>query len=123
MWEKGLSFPNHEDGIITANEVSKLNFNDCVLATLSACETGLGDLTSSEGVFGLQRAFKLAGVRYLIVSLWKVPDTETAEFMRLFYSKWLRDKNEINEAFRNTQIEISRKYKEPNKWAGFVLVE
>ena len=123
MWEKGLSFPNHEDGILTANEVSKLDFNGCVLATLSACETGLGDLTSSEGVFGLQRAFKLAGVRHLIVSLWKVPDAETAEFMRLFYIKWLRDKNEINEAFRNTQIEMSRKYNEPYKWAGFILIE
>jgi len=123
MWQKGMPYPNHEDEILTAKEVSEMDMSGCVLATLSACETGLGDVRGSEGVFGLQRAFKMAGVHYLIVSLWKVPDIETADFMQTFYSKWLKDKNEIKDAFRITQLEMSDKYKEPNKWAGFLLVE
>ena len=48
---------------------------------------------------------------------------ETADFIQLIYSKWLKDKNEIKDAFRKTQLEMSDKYKEPNKWAGFVLLE
>ena len=100
-----------------------MDLGGCILATLSACETGLGDVKGSEGVFGLQRAFKMAGVHYLIVSLWKVPDAETADFMQTFYSKWLKDKNEIKDAFRKTQLEMSDKYKEPYKWAGFILIE
>jgi CHAT domain-containing protein len=123
MWQKGVPYPNHEDEILTAKEVSEMDLGGCVLATLSACETGLGDVKGSEGVFGLQRAFKMAGVHYLIVSLWKVPDIETADFMQTFYSKWLKDKNEIKDAFRITQLEMSYKYNEPNKWAGFVLLE
>ena len=83
----------------------------------------LGDINGSEGVFGLQRGFKMAGVHYLIVSLWKVPDAETADFMQTFYSKWLKDKNEIKDAFRKTQLEMSDKYKEPFKWAAFTLIE
>jgi CHAT domain-containing protein len=123
MWQKGIPYTNHEDEILTAKEVSEMDLSGCILATLSACETGLGDVKGSEGVFGLQRAFKMAGVHYLIVSLWKVPDAETADFMQTFYSKWLKDKNEIKDAFRKTQLEMSDKYNEPYKWAGFVLVE
>ena len=123
MWQKGIPFLNHEDEILTAKEVSEMDLSGCVLATLSACETGLGDIKGSEGVFGLQRAFKIAGVQYTIVSLWKIPDAATSDFMQTFYKKWLRDKNEINVAFRMTQLEMSNKYNQPYKWAGFVLIE
>ena len=123
MWQKGMPFLNHEDEILTAKEVSEMDLSGCVLATLSACETGLGDIKGSEGVFGLQRAFKIAGVQYTIVSLWKIPDAATSDFMQTFYKKWLRDKNEINVAFRMTQLEMSNKYNQPYKWAGFVLIE
>ena len=93
------------------------------MVVLSACETGLGDIEGSEGVYGLQRALKMAGVKNIMMSLWEVPDKETAEFMELFYSNWLSGKN-IREAFRNTQLEMSDKYKDnPEKWAAFVLVE
>lgn len=122
IWTKGKPFANREDGILTAREVSDLDLRGCVLATLSACETGLGDIKGSEGVFGLQRAFKMAGVQYLIVSLWKVPDNETAEFMETFYSNWLKEKMPIREAFRKTQLTMSKKYN-PYQWAAFVLVE
>lgn len=123
MWQKGIPFSNHEDEILTAKEVSEMDLSGCVLATLSACETGLGDIKGSEGVFGLQRAFKIAGVQNTIVSLWKIPDAATSDFMQTFYNKWLRDKNEINAAFRKTQLEMSIKYIQPYKWAGFVLIE
>jgi CHAT domain-containing protein/tetratricopeptide (TPR) repeat protein len=122
VWTTGIPYPNHDDGILTAREVSDLNLNGCVLATLSACETGLGEIKGSEGVFGLQRAFKMAGVKYLIVSLWKVPDAQTTEFMQLFYSSWLIQKLPIRDAFRQTQVTMSKKYS-PYQWAAFVLVE
>lgn len=122
FWTTGTTYQNHEDGILTAREISDLNLNGCILATLSACETGLGEIKGSEGVFGLQRAFKMAGVKYLIVSLWKVPDAQTTEFMQLFYSLWLIQKLPIREAFHQTQLTMSKKYL-PYQWAAFVLVE
>jgi CHAT domain-containing protein/tetratricopeptide (TPR) repeat protein len=122
VWSTGLPFPNREDGILTAREVSELNLKGCILATLSACETGLGEIKGSEGVFGLQRAFKMAGVKYIIASLWKVPDTQTKEFMELFYSAWLIQKLSIQDAFRQTQLIMSKKYS-PYYWAAFTLVE
>ncbi|MBK7887691.1 MAG: CHAT domain-containing protein [Bacteroidetes bacterium] len=75
-----------DDGILTAAEVSALDLSQTKLVVLSACETGLGKIEGSEGVFGLQRGFKLAGVEQLIVSLWSVPDKETMQLMTTFYS-------------------------------------
>ena len=112
-----------EDGILTAKEVSEMNLRNTQLVVLSACQTGLGDVKGSEGVEGLQRAFKMAGVRYLILSLWNVPDKETVEFMGTFYKQWLGGK-EIRDAFRTTQQQMHADYPaEPYKWAAFVLVE
>jgi CHAT domain-containing protein len=121
---KGLSLPSGvEDGILTASEVSNMNLLNTQLVVLSACQTGLGDVKGSEGVEGLQRGFKMAGVRYLVMSLWEVPDKETTEFMTSFYDNWPGGKN-IREAFRDTQLSMKNKYKEePYKWAAFVLVE
>jgi CHAT domain-containing protein len=88
---------------------------------LSACETGQGRIEGSEGVFGLQSTFKLAGVNYIMASLWQVPDKETAEFMETFYSHWLGGKT-IRQAFFTTQ-QIMRKKYAPYYWAGFTLVQ
>ena len=121
-WINGSNPPNEkENGIITAEEISTLDFSKTDIVVLSACETGLGDIEGSEGVYGLQRAFKMAGVDMLMMSLWEVPDKETAEFMTSFYGNWLGGQN-IREAFRNTQLKMSDKYKDnPEKWAAFVL--
>src|SRR5215218_457306 len=91
------------------------------VVVLSACETALGDLQGNEGVIGLQRAFKMAGVKQLILSLWRVPDKETTELMTLFYRNWLNGQS-IREALRTAQLKMKEKYP-PYYWAAFVVVE
>lgn len=113
-----------EDGVLTAFEISNMNLFNTKLAVLSACETGLGKVKGSEGVYGLQRAFKMAGVDYIIYSLWEVPDKETQEFMTLFYKNWFKKGNDIEKAFKETQNFMKEKYKgQPYKWAAFVLMK
>ena len=119
-WKHGHNPYNEEDGILTAYEISKLNLSNTDLVVLSACETGLGDINGSEGVFGLQRAFKMAGVDYLIMSLWQVSDQQTADLMNLFYEYWLNG-NDIRSSFEMAQSEMREKY-DPYYWAAFVLV-
>jgi len=118
----GKQIAGIDDGILTAYEVSNLYLPNTKLVVLSACETGLGDIEGNEGVYGLQRAFKIAGVENLIMSLWKVPDLETGEFMQLFY-KNIFDKQSITDAFYNAQAIMKNKYRnEPFKWAAWILV-
>jgi len=112
-----------EDGILTAYEISQMNLSNTELVVLSACETGLGDISGNEGVYGLQRAFKIAGAKYLIMSLWQVPDKQTSLLMTTFYKKWLEDKMAVPEAFRAAQKELREAGLDPYQWAGFVLVE
>jgi len=122
-WQHGSNPYEEEDGILTALEISNLDLSKTDMVVLSACETGLGDIDGSEGVYGLQRAFKMAGVDLIVMSLWEVPDKETAEFMNLFYSNWLGGMK-VREAFNTTQRTMSTKYKDtPEKWAAFVLFE
>ncbi len=111
-----------QDGILTAAEVANMDLSNTKLVVLSACETGLGKVEGSEGVFGLQRGFKLAGVEQLIVSLWKVPDHETMELMNLFYSDLTITKDPVI-SFSKAQKQMRNNYPDnPEKWAGFVLV-
>ena len=121
----GEVIPTHqEDGILTASEVANLNLRNTELVVLSACETGLGDIHGSEGVYGLQRAFKMAGAKNLLMSLWKVPDAATQELMTTFYSKWLVEQLPLRDAFLEAQQAMRIQYpEEPYMWAGFVLVE
>lgn len=108
------------NGVLTALEVINIDLRKNKLVVLSACETGLGDIKDGEGVYGLQRAFKMAGTENLIMSLWKVPDYETAEFMKIFYG-FLFIEHNINQAFTETQNLMRKKY-DPYYWAAFVLV-
>jgi CHAT domain-containing protein len=120
-WGKNIENTTAEDGILTASEISNLDLSACQLVVLSACETGLGEVKGSEGVFGLQRAFKMAGVKNIIMSLWKVPDAQTAELFEIFYDECFAGKS-IHEAFRAAQSKMKAKYS-PYYWAGFVLLE
>ena len=120
-WNREKPIQGIEDGILTAYEVSNLNLQNTKLVVLSACETGLGETKGNEGVYGLQRAFKAAGVKYIMMSLWTIPDEQTAELMELFYKKMLSG-IPIRKAFTETQNEMKKKYP-PYFWAGMVLVE
>ncbi len=110
------------DGILTAYEVSHLDLSDIKLVVLSACETGLGDIHDTEGVLGLQSAFKLAGVEHVVVSLWKVNDEATKELMIAFYENLLIEKQDAPTAFRKAKAQMRQSTDNLN-WAGFILIE
>ena len=120
-WSGKKPIDGIEDGIVTAYEISQLNLSSKDLVVLSACETALGDVKGSEGVFGLQRAFKIAGVKKIIVSLWQVPDRETAELMTSFYGYYLNGQT-IEDAFAHAQADMRQKYS-AYYWAAFVMIE
>ena len=111
-----------EDGILTGDEISRLNLAKTKLAILSANESGLGYIKGYEGIFGFQRAFKLAGVESLIMSLWAVPDSQTTELMVLFYKEWLSGQSRLN-AFKAAQQKVREKYESPYYWAAFVMLD
>lgn len=113
---------NVEDGILTADEISRLDLSNTSLVVLSACETALGDIDNTEGVIGLQRAFKNAGVDNIIMSLWPVGDKQTALLMSYFY-KYLLDNDNINVSLQKAMNKVKEKYPNPIDWAGFVLME
>jgi CHAT domain-containing protein len=118
-----LHIMQKRDGILNAKETSTLNLKGCQLAVLSACQTALGDVDDTEGTFGIVRGFKLAGVDQLIVSLWKVPDEQTSEFMQEFYKVLVQNKD-IPSSFRIAQNTMREKYPtNPRLWAAFVLVQ
>lgn len=120
-WKGGGRIANLDDGVLTAFEISNLDLFNTNLVVLSACETGLGDIYDTEGVFGLQRAFKMAGAEQLITSLWKVPDQQTMELMNLFYQHYLESQDAAQALFK-TQSMLSQQYP-PYYWAAFVLIQ
>ena len=117
-----------DNGVLTAMEAGSLNLRGTELVVLSACNTGQGDVKNGEGVFGLRRALEEAGAQSILMSLWSVPDQETLELMKRFYSKWL-DGMEIHEALKEAQLEMREQVRKshdgkdlPYYWGAFVLV-
>ncbi len=116
------AFLTGEDGVLTAREAASLYLDDTRLVVLSACETALGEIQNGEGVYGLQRAFRIAGAANLIVSLWKVNDLSTQQMMVYFYENLLNKKQSIREAFYNARKSLRTIYPEPYYWGAFVLL-
>jgi CHAT domain-containing protein len=115
--------PNIEDGMLTAHEISQMQFNDLQLVVLSACETALGDI-NSEGVMGLQRGFKKAGAKAIIMTLWQVNDKATCILMTEFYRN-LAKGDSIVTAFEKARNNLRgiKEYSSYEYWAPFILLD
>ncbi len=109
------------DGVITAEEIAMLDLRNTQLVVLSACETAIGN-NLQEGFGGLVRAFKNAGVKSILASLWKVPDDATAKLLVAFYNH-LVSGVEMHNALKKAQQEVSRLYPDPYYWASFILID
>jgi CHAT domain-containing protein len=97
-----------ERGLLSAEEIGRLDLRGCELVVLSACDTGLGKVAGGEGVLGLQRAFQSAGARATITSLWSVPDAATSVLMEQLYLNLWRKKMSRLEALRQAQLTVLR---------------
>ena len=117
-----------EDGILTAEEIASLDLRGVEWAVLSACDTGLGKTTASEGVFGLRRAFQMAGAHTVIMSLWPVEDKVTTEWMQSLYEQRLSKHMDTANAVRTANLETLKRRRaagqgtHPFYWAPFVAV-
>jgi len=108
-----------EDGLLTARELARLPLQ-ADLVVLSACDTGLGEVTG-DGIVGLSRSLMVAGARSAVVSLWAVPDTPTAQLMIHFYTAWLQEFDKA-QALRQAMLKTMADYPQPRDWAAFTLV-
>ena len=123
-----LAAPDEEDGLLTAEEVTAVDLSGVEWAVLSACESGLGEVQSGEGILGLRRAFSIAGARTLVMSLWPVEDSASRDWMRLLYlHRFLEDAPTID-AVHQASLELLEARRDaglsthPFYWAGFVAV-
>ncbi len=123
---ESTSLNTRNDGFLTALEVTSLNLIGTDLVTLSACETGVGEVVNGEGVFGLRRAFQIAGAKTILMSLWKVPDKQTSDLMSLFYQNWFGGMSK-QKSLREAALELLKNSRDseghghPYLWGGFIL--
>ena len=110
-----------EDGVLSAYEAMNLILDKTSLVVLAACETGLGTVKNGEGVFGLQRAFLVAGADHILISLVKINDQSARRFMNLYYEQ-LRQKEDPQEAFFSARAEFKQEGQSPYNWGAFLLV-
>ena len=117
---------DQDEGILTADEIARLNLQGTEWAVLSACDTGLGEIKAGEGVFGLRRAFQIAGARTVIMSLWQVEDVSTRDWMRALYEGRLQKRLDTAVAVRDAGLSVMRARRSkgqsthPFYWAAFV---
>jgi CHAT domain-containing protein len=118
--------PDEEDGILTAEEIGTLNLRGTEWAVLSACDTGAGEIRDGEGVFGLRRAFRMAGVRTTIMSLWAIEDESAREWISALYRHHFAEGASTSAAVRQASVEVLQRRRDeglsthPYYWAGFV---
>ncbi len=123
--QRSQAGPEGEDGILTSEEIASMDLSAAQWVVLSACETGVGEIQSGEGVLGLRRAFQLAGAQTVIMSLWKVDDRATLAWMRRLYEdrgKGLTTAESVHQAKLTTLQERRAKGKSthPFYWGAFV---
>ena len=121
---------NVEDGILTAKEIADIDLRGLNLVVLSACQTGLGDISQGEGVFGLQRGFKKAGANSILMSLWEVNDEATQILMTQFYKNLVSGQSKrqsLQSAQNYLRMYKNEKggqcYNDPKYWAAFILLD
>lgn len=109
-------------GVLTANNIAHLDLSNTDMVVLSACQTGQGNATA-EGLYGLQRAFKKAGVGTMVMTLWSVSDKVATEFMIKFYESLVENDWDKHNAFKQTKSYIRTQYPDPYHWAAFVMLD
>ena len=123
MFKKHIKIPsNIEDGVLTAAEISVMDLRNVDMIVMSACQTGLGDV-KDDGVFGLQRGFKKAGVHTLLMSMWSVNDRATQIMMNGFYAALTQGYNRHQALAMAQQKVIKSGYIEPYYWASFIILD
>lgn len=123
---RGSASPDQDDGILTAEEIAALDLVGVDWAVLSACDTGVGEVRAGEGVFGLRRAFQVAGARTSIMSLWSVDDEAARKWMKALYEGRLVEGKDTAQCVRDASLKVlgerRRKHESthPFFWAAFV---
>jgi CHAT domain-containing protein len=123
---RGSAKPDETDGILTAEEIAGINLEGVDWAVLSACDTGVGEIKVGEGVFGLRRAFQVAGAKTVIMSLWPVEDETTRQWMETLYREHFLNGKDTGESVRAASLQVLRQRRakhqstHPFYWGAFI---